>query len=72
MYPHHAKYIHRRDSAAVPVPTFSRCVLLHGLFEVWGHGRSQDEAAADAVRWVPGADVRNMRGTAVCMIATDG
>lgn len=27
-----------------------RCVLLHGLFEVWGHGPSKEEAAADATR----------------------
>lgn len=25
-----------------------RCVLLHGLFEVWGHGRDQEEAVKDA------------------------
>eukprot|EP00903_Cladosiphon_okamuranus_P011379 g10724.t2 len=27
----------------------SRCVLLHGLFEVWGHGRDQEEAVKDAI-----------------------
>ncbi|CAM9394937.1 unnamed protein product, partial [Hapterophycus canaliculatus] len=26
----------------------SRCVLLHGLFEVWGHGRNREEAVEDA------------------------
>lgn len=30
--------------------TNHRCVLLHGLFEVWGHGRNQEEAAKDASR----------------------
>ncbi|CAM9897163.1 unnamed protein product, partial [Laminaria digitata] len=26
----------------------ARCVLLHGVFEVWGHGATQEEAALDA------------------------
>eukprot|EP00752_Nemacystus_decipiens_P005917 g5347.t1 len=36
----------------------SRCVLLHGLFEVWGHGRDQEEAVKDAntsERFLPSA-----------------
>lgn len=33
-----------------------RCVLLHGLFEVWGHGRNQEEAAADAARCSSGTE----------------
>lgn len=40
---------------AVTVPRISnllgRCVLLHGLFEVWGYGHDQEEAAEDATRW---------------------
>ncbi|CAM9997330.1 unnamed protein product [Ectocarpus fasciculatus] len=28
----------------------SRCVLLHGLFEVWGHGRNREDAVRDAFK----------------------
>lgn len=35
-------------AAAAANSLVCRCVLLHGLFEVWGHGRDQEEAVKDA------------------------
>lgn len=30
-----------------------RCVLVHGVFEVWGYGPTKEDAVEDAIRLVP-------------------
>ncbi|CAM9695881.1 unnamed protein product, partial [Ectocarpus sp. 13 AM-2016] len=39
----------RMDDAEI-AEAASRCVLLHGLFEVWGHGRNREDAVKDAFK----------------------